>query len=73
MSLLDAMPSQAYYTVRTHYYDSRSKSYFYRWQPVRYLGNFEALDWSTGLNKQYGLQSENVLFQWDGHQWRKIA
>lgn len=73
MSLLDAMPSQAYYTVRTHYYDSRSKRYMYKWQPARYLDNFSALNWSTGLSSQYGLESENVLFQWNGSQWQRIA
>ena len=73
MSLLDAMPSQAYYTVRTHYWDTRAKRYMYRWQPTRYLDNFTALDWATGLNSQYGLSSENVLFQWDGHAWARIA
>ncbi len=67
------MPSRAYYTVRTHYYDSRSKRYMYKWQPTRYLDNFGALDWSTALGSTYGIQSENVLFQWDGKKWQQIA
>lgn len=73
MSLLDARPSQAWYTVRTHFYDSRSKRYIYRWQPAKWLDNFGALNWSTGLEGQYGFQSENVLFQWDGTKWQRIA
>lgn len=73
MSLLDAMPSQAYYTVRTHYLDKRTGRYMYSWQKSRYLDNFEALKWSTGLGAKYGLTSENVLFQWNGTAWQKVA
>ncbi len=73
MSLLNAMPGQAWYTVRSYYYDSRSKRYVYRWQNPKWLDNFQALNWSTGLGLQLGLQSENVLFQWNGQNWQKIA
>ncbi len=73
MGLLDATNSQAWYTVRTHYYDSLSRRYVYKWQPVKWLDNFGALNWSTGLGQQYGLESENVLFQWTGRNWARIA
>jgi hypothetical protein len=73
MGLLNATSDQSWYTVRSHYYDSRSRRYVYRWQPVKWLDNFQALNWSTGLGEQLGLQSENVLFQWDGQSWQRIA
>lgn len=73
MSLLDAMPGNAYYTVRLHYYDSRSKRYAYKWAPTRWLDNVSALDWSTRLGTQYGLNSETVLYQWDSSTWKRIA
>ncbi len=73
MGLLDVSQGLAWYTVRSHYFDPRSKRYVYKWQPARWVDNFTALSWPVELHEKMGLDSEHVLFQWSDSNWQRIA
>ncbi len=44
----------------------------YFWGPMKYLSNWDALDYSMGFTQYTPIvHQEATLYQWDGSQWRK--
>ena len=72
-TLMDAdVLTSAWYLPLIERLDRVSAVRSYEWGPMKYLSNWDALNYNIGFTEYTGLVSqESTLYQWDGSEWLK--
>lgn len=68
------MFTSAWYLPLVEVINKQTAARQYSWAPMKYLSNWDALDYNMGFTQYTSTTSqESTLYQWDGSQWRKTS